>query len=532
MDDQEAGLRLAELQQAALQTSAGDKMSISPASLQVTRAVALEADSFFFADGARAYCAHVPLPPADAPRGAPKKMSLVTAPLQLQPAACTDLPGLQLHPGSEIQSVDAVRTASASEVSWIAAVADSRGRACVGRLLRHSSSSGSSSSSSGSGRAARFSVDSSSVYTVSLPGVLESGWCGVSVCDAPPHAVALAHSFSRIVAVTAGTPAPGTAAAPILATWYTQHTPTAVRHLPSGSAAAGCVAVAEGPAVAVFDPRQPKRCVWRDIPGSSYHTLYAMDADGHSLAAAGSESTVFVYDLRKWRSGSAASASGGAFVAAGIAAGGASKVMIPAKYHITGLQIDDASQLCYVTGSDQEVLCSSWSKGAGSGAVEGDGTGTSGGAGGGSGGGGRKQQRRTGGGAGEGRQLHYGGFTGQQAKRMKLDPEAAPAAAPPIPEAEGEAEGGAEKPTTKGPPGRLALSYHTGFRGNSRWIGLSLLRGDCSRSSSASSRVSESERGSGSGSGVSDRSHVLMSISETAAFVVTHADRMNMLQHM
>jgi WD40 repeat protein len=81
-------------------------------------------------------------------------------------------------------------------------------------------------------------------------------------------------------------------------------------------------------------------CITRNQPTLSW--LHAIHSDGNSVAVAGVDATVYVYDARTWSV--------------------KSRYLTPAKYEITGVFIDEVNQHCFTAGMDNEVcvMCRVW----------------------------------------------------------------------------------------------------------------------------------------------------------------------------
>jgi hypothetical protein len=131
---------------------------------------------------------------------------------------------------------------------------------------------------------------------------VEAGWAGVALAPGNPSQAALARHFAKDVSIFDGPL--------VVRTLHTLHRPNAVALLSPALAASpggsGVVAVAEGPAVSVWDLRASGRGarVARLNAGNAAGPLYCLAAsDGTGaplLGAAGADRSVLVWDPRKW----------------------------------------------------------------------------------------------------------------------------------------------------------------------------------------------------------------------------------------
>lgn len=496
---------------------------VSAASIQSTRAACLAGSTFAFGNSAGVHAididGNILRDPSKFTHG--KKASLVSAPVLITSSMSCEISGLRQQ--SEVQSIttDATSTliSSVCPSSWRLAAVDSRGH---GTVATYDAASPSISLLD------RLKQAPASSFNVACPRSGESGWAGIALHPLKPTVVAIAHSFSKQISVCDGSSTDTNGYAIVTADWQALHMPTGIAYCPAESPAAGVLVVTEMGQISVWDDRCGSRpCIARDQPGQTGQTLYCIAVDGNSVAVAGTDATVYVYDVRNWGSYAQSiivpSAGGGSSAAAGSGRGGAPsggqggliisahrKFYPPAKYDITGLQIDESRQLCYIAGSDQEVLCGCWDPVAASGGGAAGAGGADGPA---AGGANRQRKGKVGGGAGEGRS-HGGGFTGKQPqqqhaaqgkhqhgpeahdrhKRQRIDEVLAGAASAaetsgvPADSTAGaatlassstasavvaEAVRTADQPRWSGFSG---LTAHTGFRGEGRWIGISLLR--------------------------------------------------------
>jgi hypothetical protein len=386
------------------------------------------------------------------------------------------IPALTL--GAEVQSITVSH--GNGDGSFRVGAVDSQGRGVVSSF---------SEEAWRDGEDAALGVEPSSSFRFAPRRACESGWAGVSLSPLSSSSAAVAHSFSRQIFVVDSVE--GTATASVTRDWHAAAIPTAIAHVHSSSPAAGTVVVAEMSAISAWDPRASGRaCVARDTPGMSSDMLFCIAADGNAVAVAGEASTVHIYDVRTWTV--------------------RAKWHCPAKHQILGVSIDEPNQLCWVAGADQEVLCGRFQSGGGAGGA-------------------------VGGGAGDGRRLHDGGFTGAGAgSGASSGPPKRPRKAGGN---SGEGGDGQETATTattttttggpKGPPPKLG-AYLTGFRGDTRWVGLSVLPARLQRGGTSMDVDGEGEA-AGAGSGApAPSSAVLLAVSEGGyAYVVGEADRMD-----
>ena len=268
--------------------------------------------------------------------------------------------------------------------------------------------------------------------------------------------------------------------------------------------------------------------------------------------------------------------------------------LCPAKYDVTGVALalgrdihhnnsngaatDNNSGLVFVVGADQEVLCGPWESAAAAAAAAAAGTASGGDATNIS----MKRKRPhaafSGGGGGEGRALHAGGFTGrdhhgrQDTAAHALAPSSSPGAASsgsttqqqqgelllvetPLADAIVKAQEGSNAPSISnasssnsavptdsgttasaaggnGAPGRVGAATASGFRGDSRWVGLALTSSSSSSgagdSYDAAAAVATNAAGRSSASTING-GLVLLALTEGGwGYLVTHAQRMSM----
>jgi hypothetical protein len=426
--------------------------------------------------------------PADA-YTAGKRNSLLTAPRHLPPAA-----PVRLAAHAHACEVQAVAAATLGGRAYVASV-DALGRGVV------------SAYDAAQLTPAALAEPPLASASFAVPGVRESGWAAVALSPTTPWRVAAAHGLARSVAVFEAAAAAGVAVAgppqqtlALVGAAATQGVPVAVAFL-TAPAPGHLVAVAEGAALGVYDVAQPRPCLAREPcgPAGSSGPLFALASAGGLVALGGQGAVVYIFDARGLKS--TAAAAGGQAATAPLSA--PVRWLCPAKYDITGLALTVTSGstsgsselaaygplggLVYVVGADQEVLCGGWEVAT----VPGSGASVSGGGGGGASAGGGKRRGAPGaiagggGGGGEGRHAHAGGFTGR--------PQAAPSPAAAAARAAGSSDGvgaamavddataaasaapASAAPGSPAPPAsRVGAATVSGFRGDSRWVGLAV----------------------------------------------------------
>ena len=128
------------------------------------------------------------------------------------------------------------------------------------------------------------------------PGFVAVSLCGAEGADAAEGAeplVATAHFFARVVALHAGER--------LVRAVRSTHNPYSVQSIRAGPAA-GCLAVADGHQLAIWDMRVAKRggCVQRLTPGGARLHALSVAPDGGTVGVAGAEKFVHLYDCRAW----------------------------------------------------------------------------------------------------------------------------------------------------------------------------------------------------------------------------------------
>lgn len=159
----------------------------------------------------------------------------------------------------------------------------------------------------------------------------EAGWAGLAFQSSEVATVATTRQFYRDVSFYDRDIC--------VRTLHTLLEPSALSFVGSG----GVLAVAEGPALAMYDPRADGRasCVTRKLPSSS--NLLALDSsfDGRAIAVAGKDRTVHVFDTRSMTF----------------------RERWPAclKYECAGLKLSHRNEgMVYVCGVDNEFAYGAW----------------------------------------------------------------------------------------------------------------------------------------------------------------------------
>lgn len=233
-----------------------------------------------------------------------------------------------------------------------------------------------------------------STYNFRLPAMVESSWTGLSISPSQPQSIiACAHGLQKQIYImdnqrTTTARKSSVSSSTVINQYSTLLNPTALQYFPLSHVHAHCLAVTEGNALRIIDPRistsSPKQpsTIFRDYPSGigEKELLYALSiGEENYLTVAGTNSMIYLYDLRSNRL--------------------RTRWNCPTKHHIIGTQLHESKEICYIAGADQEILGWKWNSDPSyhhhhdANAVV---VSASGG----------------GGGGGEGRKLNNGGFTG------------------------------------------------------------------------------------------------------------------------
>lgn len=500
--------------------------SLSPASIQASRCIALGFGKLVYASGPSIYlttfdtepiCKHLEHPQKEG-----KKTGLVSATHVLPHASSVELTSFRFE--SEIQSIIAKKTAE----GWLIGGVDCLGQGIVGLFSDLESS-----------------ASAKCMYSLKAPRVLEDGWCGIDLflpgaLDASNIAyVCLASALGKSISLyilSSNVETPSVESEPIV-TWnsilpVTGLTMTQVAK-PGKKQEAGIVAIAaETRLISIYDVLSvvqhyasspieplPSHLLYSsqtERPGGSLEDYGNVKTHKDTIAVMGAQGSVWLYSINGWKTR-------GTWFA-------------PAKYDLTGLVLDDVNKRIYVSGADQEILGGVYAGGAGDAAGGG-------------------ATRRKGAGGGEGRRPHAPGFTGGRnpdavpgrgdkvekeagEKRSREDTVETPSPSPtpvpaqssnvadshlledtpvPVPDAVLETAVTAPIGTTAGADESSGPSRfrYTGFRGDSRWVGLSVLL------------ACEASEGDSIGQKQSELGDILYALSEQGwLYVVTNAEKM------
>ena len=281
----------------------------------------------------------------------------------VDPLPCTPIPGFSLR--TEIQSLtfsNTTRSSSSSTSACVLAATDSYGRAVLAHLhMSPSSLSDNNDDDSSSVPPPPYQVMGLDQFTPANLAV-EAGWTGIAIAPGQPSQTAIARHFPKDVTLFDGPMA--------VRTIHTLYRPYAVQLLSSQVSAdpggGPLIAVAEGPAVSVWDVRAAGRGarIARLCPSPLAGHFYCLAATGDDggggggggaisstsssggggpplLGAAGADRSVQVWDPRMWRV--------------------IDRWTNCLKYEATSLSfLSTDSNYCVVGGMDYEVVCGRW----------------------------------------------------------------------------------------------------------------------------------------------------------------------------